>query len=177
MFNLNEFKLYLGRHEIEQTVKELAHRLNQDYEGKEVLLIVVLKGALIFAADLVRQISFTHKVEFVRLSSYGRHRTSSGTITVLKDIEIDVRGKHLLIVEEIIDTGRTLKFLYERLNAGGAASVEIITLLDKKIKRLVEVPAKYVGREVSDEFLIGYGLDLEEKCRDLPDIYCLKFPH
>jgi hypoxanthine phosphoribosyltransferase len=113
----------------------------------------------------------------VRLSSYGKARTSSGTVTIIKDISTDIRDKHVLIIEEIIDSGRTLKFLYERLKASGAKTVEIATLLDKKNKRLTDVPVKYVGKVIDDQFLIGYGLDLEEKCRNLPDIYCLKYPN
>ena len=117
------------------------------------------------------------EIEFVRLSSYGKARTSSGTVTIIKDIHADIRGKHVLIVEEIIDSGRTLKFLYERLKASGPASVEIVTLLDKASKRIVDVPVKYVGRPIDDQFLIGYGLDLEERSRNLPDVYYLKYPN
>jgi hypoxanthine phosphoribosyltransferase len=116
-------------------------------------------------------------VEFVRLSSYGKGRSSSGTVTLLKDIQTDIGGKHVLIVEEIIDSGRTLKFLFERLKSAGPASVEIVTLLDKASKRIAEVPVKYVGHPTSDQFLVGYGLDLEERCRNLKDIYFLKYPN
>jgi hypoxanthine phosphoribosyltransferase len=98
-------------------------------------------------------------------------------VTIIKDIQADIRNKHVLIVEEIIDSGRTLKFLFERLKAAGPASVEIVTLLDKSSKRVVDVPVKYVGRPIDDQFLVGYGLDLEEHCRNLPDIYYLKYPN
>jgi hypoxanthine phosphoribosyltransferase len=171
------FQKYLSRHEIEASVQELAARINKDYEGKSVLLVAVLKGAILFAADLARHLKVEHEVEFVRLSSYGKARTSSGTVTILKDIGVDIRGKHVLILEEIIDSGRTLRFLYDRLKASAPASVEIVTLLDKAAKRVVDIPVKYVGRLVEDQFLIGYGLDLEEKCRNLPDIYYLKYPN
>jgi len=171
------FTKYLTRHEIEATVVALANRIDADYEGKKVVLVGVLKGAIIFIADLIRHLKTDAEVEFVRLSSYGKARTSSGTVTILKDIGIDIRDKHVLIVEEIIDSGRTLKFLYERLKASGPASVEIVTLLDKASKRVVDVPVKYVGRGIDDQFLIGYGLDLEEKARNLPDIHYLKYPN
>jgi hypoxanthine phosphoribosyltransferase len=171
------FTKYLNRHEIDAAVQSLANRINADYEGKQLVLVGVLKGAIVFMADLIRHLKVETEVEFVRLSSYGKARTSSGTVTILKDISCDIRGKHVLIVEEIIDSGRTLKFLYERLQSSGAASVEIVTLLDKASKRVVEVPVKYVGRPIDDQFLIGYGLDLEEKCRNLPDIYYLKYPN
>ncbi len=128
-------------------------------------------------ADLVRCLKMSVDVEFVRLSSYGKARTSSGTVTIIKDIQADIQGKHVLIVEEIIDSGRTLKFLFERLKQSNPASVEIVTLLDKASKRVVEVPVKYKGRTIDDQFLVGYGLDLEEHCRNLADIYYLKYPN
>jgi hypoxanthine phosphoribosyltransferase len=171
------FTKYLNRHELDAAVQSIANRLNADYEGKSVVLVGVLKGAIVFMADLVRHLKLDAEVEFVRLSSYGRSRTSSGTVTVIKDIQADVRGKHVLIIEEIIDSGRTLKFLYERLKTAGPESVEIVTLLDKASKRVVDVPVKYVGRPIEDQFLIGYGLDLEERCRNLPDVYYLKYPN
>ena len=171
------FTKYLNRHEIEAAVQYIANRINEDYAGKQVVLVGVLKGAILFMADLVRKLTVDTDVEFVRLSSYGKARTSSGTVTILKDIQADIRGKHVLIVEEIIDSGRTLKFLYERLKQSGPASVEIVTLLDKASKRVVEVPVKYVGRSIDDQFLIGYGLDLEERARNLPDVYYLKYPN
>lgn len=171
------FTKYLSRHEIDAAVQSLANRINADYEGKPLVLVGVLKGAYVFMADLVRHLRVENEIEFVRLSSYGKARTSSGTVTILKDIQADIRGKHVLIVEEIIDSGRTLKFLYERLKASGPASVEIVTLLDKSSKRIVDVPVKYVGRPIDDQFLVGYGLDLEEYCRNLPDIYYLKYPN
>lgn len=171
------FTKYLNRHEIDAAVQSIANRINADYEGKPVVLVAVLKGAIIFAADLVRHLKVDCEVEFVRLSSYGKARESSGTVTILKDISADIRGKHVLILEEIIDSGRTLKFLYERLKHSGPASIEIVTLLDKAAKRVVDVPVKYVGRQIDDQFLVGYGLDLEERCRNLPDIYYLKYPN
>lgn len=172
-----QFTKYLNRHEIDATVQSVANQLNRAYEGKEILLVCVLKGGFVFLADLVRHLKMDYEVEFVRLSSYGKGRTSTGTVTILKDVQHDIRGKHVLIVEEIIDSGRTLKFLFERLKSGGAASVEIVTLLDKESKRIAEVPVKFVGRKIDDQFLVGYGLDLEEHCRNVPDIYCLKYPN
>ncbi len=171
------FTKYLNRHEIDVAVKSVADRINKDYDGKKVVLVCVLKGAYVFCADLIRQLTIETDVEFVRLSSYGRALRSSGTVTILKDISADIRDKHVLIIEEIIDSGRTLRFLFDRLKASNPASVEIVTLLDKKAKRVTDVPVKYVGREIDDQFLVGYGLDLEEKSRNLPDIYYLKYPN
>ena len=177
MIDEKNFTKYLNRYEIDAAVQALANRINADYEGKPVVLVGVLKGAIVFVADLVRHLKLEMEVEFVRLSSYGKARTSSGTVTILKDISADIRGKHVLIIEEIIDSGRTLKFLFDRLKASGPASVEIVTLLDKASKRVVDIPVKYVGRQIDDQFLVGYGLDLEEHCRNLPDIFYLKYPN
>lgn len=177
MFDEKNFTKYLNRHEIQVAVHAIAQRINQDYEGKSVILIAVLKGAILFLSDLIRYIKLDTEVEFVRLSSYGKARSSSGTVTMLKDIHSDIRNRHVIIIEEIIDSGRTLKFLYDRLKAAGPASIEIATLLDKESKRVVDVPVKYAGIRIDDQFLIGYGLDLEEHCRNLPDIYYLKYPN
>jgi hypoxanthine phosphoribosyltransferase len=177
MLDEKNFTKYLNRHEIDAAVQAIANQINEDYKDKEVILVGVLKGAILVIADLIRHLKIPAEVEFVRLSSYGKARSSSGTVTILKDIQADIRNKHVLIVEEIIDSGRTLKFLYERLKSAGPASVEIVTLLDKSSKRVVDVPVKYIGRPIDDQFLVGYGLDLEEHCRNLPDIYYLKYPN
>ena len=177
MIDDKNFTKYLNRHEVDAAVQSLANQINRDYEGKQVILVGVLKGAFLFMADLIRHLKVDFDIEFVRLSSYGKARTSSGTVTIIKDIQSDVRGKHIIICEEIIDSGRTLKFLVDRLRASGPASVEIVTLLDKAAKRITEVEVKYVGRVIEDQFLVGYGLDLEEKCRNLPEIYFLRYPN
>lgn len=171
------FTKYLSRAEIDVAIQSVADRMNADYAGKKILLICVLKGAYVFCADLMRKLKVETEVEFVRLSSYGKAKESSGTVTMVKDISVNIEGRHVIIVEEIIDSGRTLRFLYDRLESSKPASLEIVTLLDKKSKRVVEVPVKYVGREIDDQFLIGYGLDLEEKARNLPEIYYLKYPN
>ncbi|MBS1960056.1 MAG: hypoxanthine phosphoribosyltransferase [Bdellovibrionales bacterium] len=166
-----QFKKFLSHPEIQALVEQLAAKIRQDYEGKTLHLVSVLKGAFVFTSDLMRALKMDVEIDFVRLSK------ATGTVTLLKDISRDVRGKHVLIVEEIIDSGRSLKFLRDRLLASGPESLEIVTLLDKTDKRVVEVPVKYVGRKVEDQFLIGYGLDLEEKERNLGDIYSLSYPN
>ncbi len=171
------FSKYLSAHEIEQAVSDVAAKINADYQDEPLLLIVVLKGAFVFASDLIRHLHPQTEIEFVRLSSYGRGRESSGTVTIIKDIQSDIRNRNVLIIEEIIDSGRTLRFLYDRVKASQPKSVEIVTLLDKVNKRVADVPVKYVGKETSDQFLVGYGLDLEEKSRNLKDIYYLKYPN
>lgn len=171
------FTHYLTQAQIEATTQELADRLNADYKDQPVLLICVLKGAIVFTSDLIRKLHMPTDIEFVRLSSYGKEKTSSGTVSLIKDIQTDIKNKNVLIIEEIIDSGRTLRFLYDRLKKSEPKSLEIVTLLDKKSKRVVEVPVKYIGKDVGDQFLVGYGLDLEEKCRNLSDIYFLKYPN
>ncbi|MGE4233585.1 MAG: hypoxanthine phosphoribosyltransferase [Bacteriovoracia bacterium] len=177
MLDDRNFTKLLNRSDIDGIVTSLANQLNRDFENKPLVLIGVLKGASVFIADLSRQLKMNVEVDFVRLTSHGRGLTTPGTVTFVKDISTDIRGKHVIIVEEIIDSGRTLKFLYDRLLAGQPASVDVLTFLDKKGKRLVDVPVKYVGRIIEDQFLVGYGLDLEEKCRNLPEIYFLKYPN
>ena len=171
------FQIYLTEAEIKELVETLATRIRNDYAGKSVLLVGVLKGAYVFTADLMRALRMDVEIDFVRLSSYGKEKQSTGTVTLLKDISRDIRGKHVLIVEEIIDSGRSLRFLYDRLIQSEPASLEIVTLLDKAEKRIVDVPVKYVGKKVGDHFLIGYGLDLEERARNLSDILSLAFPN
>ncbi len=173
----SRFTQYLSSLEIKAIIENLAERIRRDYEGKTLIVVCVLRGAYPFTADLMRALKMDVELEFVRLSSYGKEKESSGTVTLLKDIGRDIRGCHVLIAEEIIDSGRSLRFLYDRLIQSNPASLEIVTLLDKESKRVVDVPVKYIGRKVDDEFLIGYGLDLEEKARNLPDIYKLTFPN
>lgn len=164
------FTKFLNQSDIESIVSSLANQLNRDYEGENLVLVGVLKGCSVFIADLCRELKMNVEVDFVRMAS-------QSTVTLVKDINVDIQNKHVLIVEEIIDSGRKLKFLYERLKTAQPKSVEVVTFLDKKNKRLVDVPVKYVGRRIEDQFLVGYGLDLEEKCRNLPEIYFLKYPN
>lgn len=172
------FTKFLNETDIESIVTSLANQINRDYEAKPLVLVGVLKGCCIFLADLVRQLKMHEvDVDFVRLTSQGKGLKTPGTVAMLKDISVDIRGKHVLIVEEIIDSGRKLKFLYDRILASQPASLEVVTLLDKKGKRLTDVPVKYVGRVIDDQFLVGYGLDLEEKSRNLPEMYFLKYPN
>lgn len=177
MIDEKTFTKFLNRTDIESIVASLANQLNRDYEGKPVVLVGVLKGCCVFIADLCRQLKLDLEIDFVRLTSQGKGLTTPGTVSIVKDISADIRDKHVIIVEEIIDSGRTLKFLYDRLKASQPASVEVLTFLDKKGKRMVDVPVKYVGRPIDDQFLVGYGLDLEEKCRNLSEIYFLRYPN
>lgn len=177
-FDTRQFRKFLGEEEINELLDDLANAINKDYGMNDrILLVGVLKGAFVVMADLVRRLHSDVEIDFVRTAAYGKTLSSPGTVTLLKDISVDVRNRHVIIVEEIIDSGRTLKFLYDRLKCANPLSLKIATLLDKSAKRLAEINADYVGKVVDDQFLIGYGLDLEEKCRNLPHIYALKYPN
>lgn len=177
MIDDRNFTKYLNETDIEAIVLSLSNQVSRDYHGKPLVLVGVLKGACILMADLCRNLKVEVEIDFVRLTSVGRASANSGTISFVKDLSVDVRDKHVLIVEEIVDSGRTLKFLYDRILAAKPASLEVLTFLDKHGKRMVDVPVKYAGRIIDDQFLVGYGLDLEEKCRNLPEIYFLKYPN
>lgn len=177
-FDDRQFRKFLSEQEISDLLDNLATAINSDYGiNDKVLLVGVLKGAIVVTADLVRRLHSDVDVDFVRCAAHGKSLNSSGTITLLRDISVDVRDRHVIIVEEIIDSGRTLKFLYDRLQAANPKSLKIATLLDKQSKRVVKIDADYVGKVVDDQFLIGYGLDLEERCRNLPEVYALKYPN
>ena len=160
--------------ELKEIVKELGKKITEDYKGKNLFLITVLKGAVVFLGDLMRAIEMPCEIEFMVLSSYGAGTTSTGSVKIVKDIDLPLEGKDVLIVEDILDTGFTLSFLYKLLEDRKPASVEICTLLDKPERRKVDVVAKYVGRQIPDEFVVGYGLDYDEQYRNLPYIGVLK---
>jgi hypoxanthine phosphoribosyltransferase len=161
---------YITAPEIQNLCRTLGKRIEKDYKGKDLVMICILKGSILFFADLIRHIDLPMKVDFMRLSSYGHSTESSGTVRIIKDISQDIRGKDVLIVEDILDTGHTLSFLQERLRSSGTASVKLCTLLEKPARRKVQVTADYVGRSIEDHFVVGYGLDFQEKCRNYPDI-------
>jgi hypoxanthine phosphoribosyltransferase len=170
--NLDE--VLLSKEEIDEKVKELGKMLAEEYAGKRPLLICVLKGALIFVADLARAMNIPLEVDFMAVSSYGISTKSSGVVRILKDLETGIEGRHVLIVEDIIDTGLTLKYLIENLKSRKPASIKICTLLDKPSRRRVQLQPDFSGFEIPDKFVIGYGLDFSEIYRNLPFIGVLK---
>ncbi len=161
----------LSRAEIARKVKALAQRISEDYAGKEPIVIGVLKGGFVFLADLIRELTIPVQVDFVRLASYGSNTTSSGTIQVTKETELDIRDRDVLIVEDIIDSGLTIAHLVEHLKSFSPKSVKVCTFVDKTERREVQVPIDYAGLMVEHGFLVGYGLDFDEKYRALPAIY------
>jgi hypoxanthine phosphoribosyltransferase len=158
---------------IEQRITELAQEISRDYAGKEVVAICILKGALVFFTDLVRLITVPVVVDLMQASSYGSGTVSSRKLAISKDISTDIRGRHVLLIDTIIDTGETLAYIYKRFLEQDPATLAIVGLLDKKPRRIVELPITYRGFEIPDLFVVGYGMDLGEKYRNLPYIAVL----
>ncbi|MHB0915762.1 MAG: hypoxanthine phosphoribosyltransferase [Thermoleophilia bacterium] len=170
----DEFKEVLVTGEqIRQRVTEIAAEITADYEGKDPVLVCVLKGAVFFMADLVREIRIPCEIDFMAVSSYGSSSDSSGVVRILKDLDAQVEGRHVIIVEDIIDTGLTLSYLMKNLKARNPADVAVCTLLTKPDRRKVDNPCRYVGFEVPNKFVIGYGLDYQERYRNLRFIAAL----
>ena len=172
--NLPLTEVLLCKEQIAQKVAELGRQISVCYAGKELFLVVVLKGACVFAADLMRGLDLPLTLDFVILSSYGGGESSSGKIRIDKDLAYDIRGKHVLIVEDIIDSGLTIKSLRDLLNAREPASLKICSLLDKPSRRQVPITADFCGFTIEDKFVVGYGLDYAEEYRHLPFIGVLK---
>ena len=167
-------KTLIGEEELKERVRELGEQITRDYQGKNLLLVSVLKGSIAFMADLMRAIDLPLSIDFMAVSSYGAGVKTSGVVKIIKDLDIDLKGYDLLIVEDILDSGMTLRYIMEMLEAREPSSVKICTLLDKPERRQVSVAPAYVGFTVPDEFVIGYGLDYDEKYRNLPYIGVLK---
>jgi hypoxanthine phosphoribosyltransferase len=160
--------------EIQEKVRELAERITGDYRGENLLLVGILRGAVVFLSDLMRHLELSCEIDFMDVSSYGTGTSSSGVVRILKDLEEDITGRHVLIVEDIIDTGLTLSYLMRILRARKPASLEICTLLSKPSRRQADIHVKYLGFEVPDEFVVGYGIDYAGRYRNLRDIRALK---
>lgn len=167
-------KILVTEEELREKVKELGKKISEEYQDKDPLVVGVLKGALPFMADLIKEMTIYLEIDFMDVSSYGSARTSSGEVKILKDLDTTVEGRNILFVEDIVDSGRTLHYLKEMFEYRKAESVKIVTLLDKPEGRKVDVPVDWVGFEVPDEFVVGYGLDYIEHYRNLPFIGVLK---
>lgn len=160
--------------EIADCVKELGRQITEDYRGKELVAAVIMKGSLMFAADLLRHIDIPLRIDFMQASSYGASTVSSGKLEIKRDLEEDIAGKHLLIIEDIVDSGNTLYNLKKHLKNSAAESVRICSLLSKPERRETEVEVEYIGKVIPDEFVVGYGLDFNQRYRNLPYIGILK---
>jgi hypoxanthine phosphoribosyltransferase len=159
---------------IQQRVKELGAAISQAYAGQDLVLVSVLKGSIIFMADLVRAITIPHEIDFMATSSYGAATSSSGVVRILKDLNVSIQGRNVLVVEDIIDSGHTLSYLLRLLNERQPASLRIVTLLDKPERRAVPIDVEWIGFSIPNEFVVGYGLDYNELYRNLPYIGVLK---
>ena len=167
-------RVLLSEEQLRQRVRELGEEISKEYAGKEILMIGVLRGAVMFLADLARAITVPVMIDFMAVSSYGTSTSSSGIVRILKDLDEEVAGKHVLIVEDIIDSGLTLSYLVDNIKSRQPASVRICTLLNKPERRKVDLEVNYNGFVVPDEFVVGYGLDYAEKYRNVPFIGILK---
>lgn len=177
-FVSNQFVEYIDEDEISTLTKSLAHTINQRYKGEDLVVIGVLKGSMIFISDFLKNIKDVKVyLDFVNLKAIGRSKESNGTIVLSKDINTNIEGKNVLIVKQILDTGRGLHFLINHLKQNNPRNVEVLTLFDKPYKRAVPVKADYIGKQIDDQFIVGYGVDLEEYGRNIKDLYYLKYPN
>ena len=167
-------RVLLSEDEIREKVRELGGKITADYKNSNLMLVTVLKGAVVFLADLMRQIDVPAEIDFMVVSSYGSGVKSSGVVKIVKDLDVPLAGKDILIVEDILDSGLTLSYIKERLESRGPRSIRIATLLDKPERRKANIAADYRGFEIPDEFVVGYGLDYDEDYRNLPFIGVLR---
>ncbi|MDD4413637.1 MAG: hypoxanthine phosphoribosyltransferase [Oscillospiraceae bacterium] len=167
-------EILIPAEQIAQIVERMGKQISKDYQGKDLIMISVLKGSLIFMADLMRAIDVPCSIDFLSVTSYGAGTSTTGEVRILKDLDISLEGKDVLVVEDILDSGMTLSFLLKSLQARHPKSIKLCTLLDKPERRRVDIKADYVGVQVPDKFIVGYGLDYAEKYRNLPYIAVLK---
>ena len=164
----DKINVMLTEEEVDARIREMGAQITKDYEGKELVLICTLKGAVFFACELAKRIDLPSQMEFMRCESYGSGTYSSGNIKLLLDLDQDIAGKHVLVVEDIVDTGRTLSYLLEKLKNRKPASLKLVALLDKPDRRVVDIKADYTGFTIPDKFVVGYGLDYAQNYRQLP---------
>ncbi|MFQ6003666.1 MAG: hypoxanthine phosphoribosyltransferase [Candidatus Zixiibacteriota bacterium] len=163
----------ISKNRLKRKVKELASQISRDYKDKNPILVGILKGSFVFLADLAREIKIPHQIDFISVASYGSRKKASGVVRLLKDLSTNIEGRDVIIVEDIIDSGLTLNYIRNNLLTRNPKSLEIVTLLYKKKRRMVKIPIKYVGFSIPNSFVVGYGLDYDEQYRNLP--YIVKF--
>ncbi|MBO5281770.1 MAG: hypoxanthine phosphoribosyltransferase [Lachnospiraceae bacterium] len=168
-------EVLLTEAEVDARIQEIGEQISRDYQGRQVHLICVLKGGSFFLCELAKRISVPVSLDFMSVSSYGSDTKSSGVVKIVKDLDESIKGKDVLVVEDIVDSGRTLSYLLEMLQDRGPASLRLCTLLDKPERRVVDVKVDYTGFQISDEFVVGYGLDYDQRYRNLPYIGIVKF--
>lgn len=175
-FNNPNLATLISEEQIQTRIKELGAEIARDYSGRNPLLVGVLKGACLFLSDLLRATDIRLGIEFIAISSYGSSTRTSGEVRILKDLDVPIEGRDIIVVEDIVDTGLTLSYLLANLKSRGAASVKLVALLDKFERREREVPIDYLGFKIPDHFVVGYGLDVAERYRNLPFIAVLREP-
>ena len=168
-------RIILSEEELHEMVTRVGAQISRDYEGKNLLMVSVLKGSVMFMADLMRAITIPARIDFMAVSSYGSGTKSSGVVKIVKDLDEPLADKDVIVVEDIVDSGRTLSYLMEMLNDRGPASLRLCTLLDKPDRRVTDVKVDYTGFEIPDEFVVGYGLDYDQRYRNLPYIGVVEF--
>jgi len=174
--NEEQLRVLIRHASIEKRVKAVAHRISRDFKGQRIHLIGVLKGACIFLSDLVREINLETSIDFIAVSSYGRGKDSSGQVRLLKDLDSNIKGLNVILVEDILDTGLTLNYLLRVLRQRKPKSLRVAALLDKPSRRIQPVKADYIGFKIPNEFVVGYGLDYSERYRNLKDVCVLSLP-
>ena len=167
-------RILFTKEQIAERVKERGAEISKDYAGKTPLVVCILKGSVLFFSDLIKEISIQINLDFMAVSSYGSATISSGEVKMIKDLDNSIENRHVIIVEDIVDTGHTLKYLIKNLNARMPASVKVCTLLNKQCRRVVDISPDYIGFEVGDHFVVGYGLDYDEGYRHVPEVGVLK---
>lgn len=172
---MEQISVMIPEEKVLERIREMAAQITKDYAGKELKLICILKGSVFFTTELAKRIELPVKLDFMSVSSYGNDTASSGRVKIVKDLDESIRGEHVLVIEDIIDSGHTLSFLLEMLKNRFPESIELCTLLDKPSRRVTEVPVKYSGFEIPDEFVVGFGLDYAQKYRALPYVGILHF--
>ncbi len=170
-----QIEVLLSEEEVSKKIREIGEQISKDYAGKKIHLVCVLKGASFFACELAKRITVPVSLDFMSVSSYGSDTTSSGVVRIMKDLDESITDRNVLVVEDIVDSGRTLSYLLEMLKQRGAADVKLCALLDKPERRVVDVKVDYIGFQIPDEFVVGYGLDYDQKYRNLPYIGKVKF--
>ena len=169
-----KIKVLLSEEEVDARIRQIATKISKDYAGKEIHLICVLKGGVFFTCELAKRITVPVTLDFMSVSSYGAGTSSSGVVKIGKDLDTTIEGKNVLVVEDIIDSGRTLSYLIQNLKTRNPKSLKLCTLLDKPDRRVCDVKVDYVGFEIPDEFVVGFGLDLDQQYRNLPYIGCVE---
>ena len=168
-------EVLLTEEEIDRRIQEIGDQISRDYAGRQVHMVCVLKGGSFFMCDLAKRVTVPVSIDFMSVSSYGGDTKSSGVVRIVKDLDEPLKDRHVIVIEDIVDSGRTLSYLLDMLRSRGAADVRLCTLLDKPDRRVVDVKVDYTGFEIPDEFVVGYGLDYDQKYRNLPYIGMVKF--